>query len=173
MNHLKKGFTLIELMISIMILSIMMIFLYKSYSSLNSSNTILKKELENITDIQKIKKTMILDISLALHNSIKIQNREKNEDVLFFQTSNSLHKRYNPFIVYIVRDKKLYRIESLKNIDDYTFPVDSDFDADMLGEVDTFRIYKSLNKTKKIYLVDMRLKKMQNILLKLRVLNEY
>ena len=173
MIRFKKAFTLIELMVSIMILSIMMIFLYKSYASLNISNSILQTELKSTLYIQKIKKTILLDISLALANSVRIENREKNEDTVFFQTSNSLHKRFNPYIVYIVKNKKLYRVESLKNINTYEFPVNSEFDADILGEVNSFRVYKSKQKNKEIYLFDIKFEKFDSILLKVKVLNEY
>ena len=45
---MRKAFTLIELMISVSILSIMMIFLYKSYASVNMSNKFYEKEVELI-----------------------------------------------------------------------------------------------------------------------------
>ncbi len=49
----RSAFTLIELLISISILTIMMLFLYKSYASLNISNEIIKDEGMNIQSIQK------------------------------------------------------------------------------------------------------------------------
>ncbi|HIC13491.1 MAG TPA: prepilin-type N-terminal cleavage/methylation domain-containing protein, partial [Sulfurimonas sp.] len=41
----KSAFTLIELLISIAILSILMLFLYKSYANLNRSNILLHEEV--------------------------------------------------------------------------------------------------------------------------------
>jgi len=168
----RKGFTLIELLIAISILSIMMLFLYKSYAALNDSNRVLKRELSSITNIQNIKKIIYLDFSLALFNTTKIDNRDKKEDFVFLQSSHSIHKRYNPYVTYIVKEKKLYRLESLKKISTYELPAESEFVIDYLGEVNSFRLYKSLDKTKEFYLVHIDFKRMENLLMKIKVLNE-
>jgi len=168
----RRGFTLIELMVSISILSIMMIFLYQSYSSLNSSNKNLKNEITGITSTQKLKKVIYLDFSLALHKSVKILNQDTKEDVVFFQSSNSMHKRYEPYIAYILKENKLYRLESLKEFKEYPLSMDSEFDVDYLGEVNSFRVYKSSNDKKELYLVHIEFKNFEDILLKVKVLNE-
>lgn len=173
----KGGFTLIELMVSITILSIMMIFLYKSYSSLNRTNSIYKKEVSTIQDEQMRKKVVYLDISLALHNSVEIINQDKKIDILFFQSSHSLHRRYNPYIAYIINNGKLYRLESLIKFKEYPLSSDMEFDVDYLGEVNSFRIYKSKevidSKIPEIYLVDIDFKDRDDILYKIKLLNEY
>jgi len=167
----KRGFTLIEMMISITILSIMMLFLYKTYSTFNISNDNLKKELDTTLKIQKIKKTIYLDFTLAQNSSIRIQNREKNEDFIFFQTTNSIHRRYNPYIAYKVKNNKLYRLESLNRLTTYEFPADSEFDADFLGEVKSFRVYKSSKKDESTYVIHIVFKKFNEVLFKVKVLN--
>jgi len=175
MINFRKGFTLIELMIAISILSIMMVFLYKSYASLNRSNNIYKVETTKIQKEQKRKKVIFLDFSLALSKTTQILKQENNEDVVFLQTSHSLHKNYNPFVAYIMKNEKLYRLESLKNFKEYPLSNESDFIVDYLGEVNSFRTYKSSKKVDKIipeiYLVDIDFKKENDILLKIKVLN--
>ncbi len=170
---MRKAFTLIELMISIVILSTMMVFLYKTYASLNRSNEVIKTELHNIKDIQQLKKVLYLDFSLALPKTMIIQNRETVEDAVFFQSSNSIHKRYNPYITYIVKENKLYRLESLTKFESYELPVNAEFDVDYLGEVDKFRVYKSSATDTEIYLLNIGFKEFGDVLLKVRVLNEY
>lgn len=172
MKMRRAAFTLIEMMISITILSIMMLFLYKSYASLNFSNNILKDEVAIITKFQNLKTVIYLDFSLALHNTIKIQSREKNEDFVFMQSSNSIHKRYNPYITYKLKENKLYRLESFKEPSSYELDSDIEFDADCLGEVKNFRVYKSSEKNKEAYLIDIDFKQADRILLKANVLNE-
>lgn len=172
MKFKKAAFTLIELIISISILSIMMIFLYKSYSSLNVSNSNLKDETRRVEKFQKIKKVIYLDFLTALPNSTLTTNREKNEDAVFLQTTNSRHGRFNPYVAYMVKDAKLYRLESLKKITDYLLPSDSEFDIDYVGEVNGFRVYKSSDAKKEIYLVHVDFKTMDDVLLKIKVLNE-
>ncbi len=172
MRVARSGFTLIELMVSISILSIMMIFLYQSYSSINSSNKNLKNEIRVITDVQKLKKVIYLDFSLALHKSVKILNQDAKEDVLFFQSSNSVHKRYEPYIAYIVKKGRLYRLESLQEFKEYPLAMNSEFDVDYLGDVNSFRVYKSINDKKELYLVHIKFKNIEDILLKVKVLNK-
>jgi len=71
-----------------------------------------------------------------------------------------------------VKDKKLYRLESLKKIATYEMPSDTKFDIDYLGEVTSFRVYKSTN-NELAYLISLNFKKMKDILLKVKPLNEY
>jgi len=177
MRNSRGGFTLIELMVSISILAIMMVFLYKSYASLNRTNKIYKKEVTLIKDEEMKKKVIYLDFSLALHKSIKIINQDKREDIVFFQSSNSLHKRYNPYIAYIMKDKKLYRLESLTKFKEYPLSNDMEFTIDYFGKVNSFRIYKSTKiidkKPVETYLVHINFKNKDDILLKIKVLNQY
>ncbi len=176
MIRARKAFTLIELMVSISILSLMMVFLYQSYASLNKSNSIYKEELNYIKSEKKKKRIIYLDLSLALFNSIKILNQDTQEDVLFLQTSNSIHKRYNPYIAYVIKENKLYRLESLRPFKYYPLSSDSEFDTDYLGEVESFRVYKTTKKVEKnipeLYLVHIDFKFENDLLMKIKVLNE-
>jgi len=179
----RGGFTLIELMVSISILSIMMIFLYQSYASLNSSNAFYKKEVSTILHKDKLKEIVFLDFSLALYNESKtltILPQEKEEDIVFFQSANSIHKNYNPYIAYIKKDTKLYRLESLEKFQEYPLSIENKFSVDYFGEVDGFRVYKSekketntTNQTKNSYLIHIDFTDKDDILLKVKVLNEY
>ncbi|MEN8303565.1 MAG: prepilin-type N-terminal cleavage/methylation domain-containing protein [Campylobacterota bacterium] len=167
---MKNSFTIIEMIISTTILSIMMLFLYESYSSLNSSNIFYKKEVSSIKADQLKKRVLFLDLTLAFAKSIKIFNQASNQDVVFFQSSNSIYKNYNPYIAYIMKDSRLYRLESLKEFTVYPLDVDMDmnFSVECLGEVDSFRVYKSKN----TYLLHIDFKKDDDILLKIKVLNQ-
>ncbi|SFV70774.1 hypothetical protein MNB_SM-5-1479 [hydrothermal vent metagenome] len=171
----RSAFTLIEMLIAVSIFSIMMLYLYKTYSTLNISNANLEKEVSKIQKIQKIKKVIFLDFTLGIFNPrgmVLINNREKNEDFVVLQSSHSLHRRVNPYVTYIVKDKILYRLESLKKFRSYELSSDAKFDVDVIGEVKSFRIYKTTKKTQS-YLVAIKFKSMDDILLKVNPLNEY
>ena len=159
-------------MISITILSIIMLFLYKSYATLNISNQNLKFESQSVEIIQKIKKVIYLDYSLALANSTVIINRGKNEDFVYMQSSHSIHRRFNPYIAYMIKEDRLYRLESLKPFTEYQLSSDSEFDIDFVADVKSFRVYKSTDTQKSTYLVHINLKSSAEILLKINNLNE-
>ena len=170
---MRKAFTLVEMMVAVSIFSIMVLFLYKSYASLNASNVILGDELNNIEKKQEFQKVIFLDFSLALHNTVKIEVRDTDEDFVALQSSHSLHRRFLPYIAYIVKNGILYRLESLKRFQEYQIGYDHEFDVDLLGEVKNFRVYKSKNKEGESYLIDIDFKEKEDITLKVNVLNQY
>ena len=175
MKKSRAAFTLIEMLIAISIFALISLYLYRTYASLNIANDNLKVEVAKIQKIQKIKKLVYLDFTLALHNKkniINIVHRDKGEDFVFFQSSHSVHRRFNSYISYIVKNKKLFRLESLQPINSYDIGRESIFDVDYLGEVKSFRVYKSTSKTVS-YLVAVDLKSMENVLLKITPLNSY
>jgi len=167
---MRKAYTLVELVISITILSIIIIFLYKSYASLNESNRFYKKELSHIKSQQLKKKVIFLDFSLAMDKSIKIINQDKKEDIVFLQSSNSMHNRYNPYIAYIFKEQKLYRLESLKEFKKYPLSVDTEFSVDYFGEAKSFRVYQSDDNSTASYLVHIDFKEDEDVLLKINSL---
>ncbi len=171
---MRKAFTLIELMISIVILTILMMFLYKSYAALNKSNKLLSEEVQKISKVELLKEVIYKDFSVAYSSetdtsAITILNQSKREDVVFFQTHNSIHQRINPYIAYIVKEKRLYRLESLKPFKEYPLVSDSEFIADELGKVKSFRVYKSKDLKKSIYLFHALFENSQEILLKVSI----
>jgi prepilin-type N-terminal cleavage/methylation domain-containing protein len=175
---MRKGFTLIEMMIAVTILAIIMMFLYKSYASLNVSNKKYNDIYNDIKKVIKVKKVVYLDFSLSLDKNINILNQEKNEDAVFLQTSNSIHNRINPYVAYVVKDKKLYRLESLNRFKTYPLDVEIKADVDELGEVERFRVYKATKKdanvTTNLYLVDIKFKDdKEDILYKIKALNQF
>lgn len=171
----RAGFTLIEMMVSITILSVMLIFLYESYANLNRSNSVYEKEVISLESAQAKKKVIYKDFSLILADqNATIKNENPKEDVVSFQTSHSIHKRYDPYVMYLIKDKKLYRLESRKALS-YPIETDSEFDVDIFGEVKTFRVYEA--KVEKSlaskFLVNIEFENEEEILLKIHGLNEY
>ena len=174
---MRKAFTLIEMLISVVILSIMMLFLYQSYSSLNRSNIFYKEKADDISTEQIKKRVMYLDFALALHGSVQILNQSKTEDVIFMQSSNSIHKRHNPYITYFINDNKLYRLESLNKIPEYPLSSTDEYEADYIGEVQGMRVYQTAQKEEdtvsQIYLLHVDFVQENDILMKIKVLNDY
>ncbi len=174
---MRKGFTLIELLVSISILSIMMIFLYKSYASLNTTNNFYETKVNVMQSTQLKKRVIYLDFALKLDENVSIRKQNPQEDVVFFQSANSVHKRFNPYIAYLVKNEKLYRLESLKKFKEYPLSQEDVFSVDDLGEVKSFRVYSSSKKIdgiqSELFLVHIDFKEQEDILLKIKALNEY
>jgi len=168
---MRRGFTLVELMVSIAILSIVMIFLYKSYASLNHLNTRYSKDVKEIRKKQLKKKILFLDFSLAIPKTVSILNQSKDKDVVFFQSSHSIHRKYNPYIAYVVEDSKLYRLESLKRFKTYPLSSGSEFSIEYFGKIDGFRVYNSQDKKDKVFLINVNFKDEEDILLKVNILD--
>jgi len=170
----RSAFTLIELLISISILSILMLALYKAYDTLNISNNIYKEKTKKIQTLSLKKRTIHLDFALSLKDdanaTLKYLDQDIKEDIVTFQSSNSIHRRYNPYLTYFVKNDKLYRIESLQKIEKYPFEDFITANIDELGKVDKFKIFKS--KKDESFLIDVRFKDEDNILMKVKSLNE-
>lgn len=168
----RKAFTLVELMISIIILSLMIVALYKSYASLNISNEIYKNKSNSIKNTELKKKVIYLDLLLVIPKSLIYLDKDTKEDIISFQTTNSIHKRFNPYVTYVVKDSMLYRIESLKKVKTYPFNADFSGDIDELGKVNEFKIYRSKSKKVESYLVNILFKDSSKILLKVNALSQ-
>lgn len=162
----RPAFTLIEMMIAISLFSVVMIFLYQSMATIDRSNLFYGDKLQEMTREQTLMKTLYLDLSLSQPKSGIIDNINKNTDMLFLQTSHVIHTHVMPFIVYFVKKKHLYRVESAQKL---SYPFESNINAviDDFGEIKTFRIYK--NSTH--FLLDLNLDGKNDNLLKIRHLN--
>ena len=119
----RSGFTLIELVISIMIIALIVTYLYQSLNVLKSANEQLEEKDTQRAYDTGIKKLLLLDIMQG--NDINIsQTDHKNFDLLRLTSGNSLHNIKLPTVTYLVtkKDGKLIRIEGL----DYTLPLNRD-----------------------------------------------
>jgi prepilin-type N-terminal cleavage/methylation domain-containing protein len=169
---MKKAFTLIELMVSIVILSILMLFLYQSYAGLNKSNEVIGTKVNEFEHLVLVKKTVYLDFYTSKYTKMKILKQDQDEDVVYIQTKNSLHQMFAPYVAYVVKNEILYRLESLNEFRKYPFEAQSNFLVDRLGKVRIFRIYKSKNDEKSMVMIHIVFQNKDEVLLKVPVLNQ-
>ena len=142
---MKKSFTLIEVMISIVIFSILVLFMSKVVTSLNISLNTINDKYKKENKKSLLVKTLYNDI-LAKRN-IKIKN-SKNYSIVYIQTSNSLYNIPMPYVIWYVskKDNALMRLESSKKI---TLPIniENDFYLDKFtSNVEIFQIYQKKDK---------------------------
>jgi len=141
---MKKAFTLIEMLISVSLLSVITIFLYQTYASLQQSNRFYAQELEEASHEQKLRKTIYLDISLSLPGSVQIHSIDEDSDVIFMQSSHSVHRRIMPYIGYLKKEGHLFRIESSHELF-YPLTGEEEMLIDDLGEIQTLRLFQKEN----------------------------
>lgn len=141
---MKKAFTLIEMLISVSLLSVITLFLYQTYASLQLSNRFYGEELKEASREQKLRKTLYLDLALSMPESVKLINIDKTSDVIIMQSSHSVHHRILPYIAYMIKDKHLLRIESSEELF-YPLSGEEEMVIDDLTELKIFRIFQKEN----------------------------
>ncbi len=108
---MKKAFTLVEIVISIFLFSLIMIFLYKSISNLRLNNKNLKN---NHTKSKTFNKVLYqLKNDLILSTKIKIYNSKNRIELI---TSNTFYQNSRPKVIWTIlkQSKILVRIENKK-----------------------------------------------------------
>ncbi len=168
----RNAFTLIELLISITILSIIMLFLYKSYADLNKTNKVYEKEVAKLEHISRIKQVLYLDLLLANKETLKVLHQDGKFDFVSFASEHSLHRLIKPYVAYIVKEKILYRLESNKVIGSTEISREQPFIIDKIGSVKKFKLYISAGENKEqIGVLEADFKDTAPIALKIKALN--
>ena len=140
---MKKSFTLIELLLSIVILSIMFLGVSNVIKELNKSKNIMDRLYDKNINSNLVYKVLYND--LLNSSNIKINN-SKNYSNIILQTTNSLYKIPKPYVMWYVSKNKnsLMRLESptdinLSNLNHYYLDK-------FLENVKIFKIYLNNNK---------------------------
>jgi len=109
---MKRAFTLVEILISVGLLSILIMFMYKTLETMKKSNTLYERHYSKLMINTKIHKTMFLDFV----QSDKVDIKSGDFDRIVMRSKNSHFHIAHPYISYLVKENVLYRIESDKNI---------------------------------------------------------
>ncbi len=137
----RKAFTLLEVLISIALLSLVLLALYKSVSMLSASNLQLFEHLEEANQEKKAVETLFLDIASSDGN-ISIENNEFSR-LCIESTRNSLYALSLAKVCWLVskKDKSLMRSEG----NYYELPLESEervaVDSVMVG-MEVFDVYR-------------------------------
>ncbi|MEO1924324.1 MAG: prepilin-type N-terminal cleavage/methylation domain-containing protein [Nautiliaceae bacterium] len=139
---MKKGWTLIEILISISILSILFLAMSNIIGNLKISKNFLKNNLKKSKKEELLIKTFYSDIMNA--KKIKILNTSKNYIRLILKTSNSLYDLINPNVIWYVskNGNTLIRAESYLKIKNNNFYYADKF----MQNVKKFKILKKNRK---------------------------
>ncbi len=110
----KKGFTLIEMIIAVIIFSLVVILLYNIIGLLKKTKDKDIASYQKYHKMQELKRLFYQDLMYA--TDIKIDNAKKR---VLFKTTNSLYGYSNPYVEYILAKNRLFRVESYKKLSLY------------------------------------------------------
>jgi len=156
MNNKKSAFTLIEVLISITLLSLVLMALYKSADILRNSNMHLFRYLEKSTHALKGSKTLYMDLMHSDHN-ITINTEDKFHRLTITSTTHSIYGLSLAKVVWLVykEDNTLLRVEGGA----YHMPLKSEerVEIDVIGKhIELFKIYKSKKKNKVLAMIQIK-----------------
>lgn len=148
----KRGFTLLEVLISIMLLSLVLMALYRSSEILRKSNKNLFEHLEKSSNILKGSKTIYMDL-VQSDGNITIDTNKEFHHFSIERTNHSLYGLYQSKVTWLVSKKlnTLLRIEGNR----YKLPlkIEDNVAIDVIAKnIEIFRIYRS-KKNRKILVI--------------------
>jgi len=118
-KNIIRGFTLVEVLVSIAILGVLFTFLSNTIGTTKKLNEPYLKNANNIYNESKVFKLMVRDFSQTVGAPAIIYG--KKYDIVRFQTKNSIYNIIEPYVTYLVSKKNLslIRTESLEKYDIY------------------------------------------------------
>ncbi|HIO96112.1 MAG TPA: prepilin-type N-terminal cleavage/methylation domain-containing protein [Campylobacterales bacterium] len=148
MRKYRAGFTLLEVLISIMLLSLVLMALYKSSEILRASNRQLFTHLERASDSIKGSRTLYMDL-LQSDNNITIDSKKEFHHITIERTQHSLYGLPYAKVVWLVykEDNQLLRVEG----NGYQLPLKSEQQVEIdeiVANLKLFKLYKSKKKDK-------------------------
>ena len=141
----RKAFTLLEVLISIALLSLVLLALYKGVDMLRTSNRHLFEYLEKSKKVTKSVKVLYLDI-LSSDGNISIKKDEFTR-LCIEQTKNSLYELPVAKVCWVVlkKQKRLVRVEG----NGYSLPLGSEERVEIdpvMKEIELFDVYHQKDK---------------------------
>ena len=148
-NKKRSGFTLIEVLISITLLSLVLMALYKSADILRNSNLHLFQYLERSSSAMKGSQTLYKDIMHSDHNITIVTEESKYHRLILNKTTHSLYGLGSAKVTWLIakEEKSMLRIEGGA----YAIPLrgEEHVEIDVIAKnVERFNIYKSKKKDK-------------------------
>ncbi len=148
MHKKKSGFTLVEVLISITLLSMVLMALYKSADLMRASNLHLFNSLKKSSTLLKGSTVLYMDLVHADTN-ITITTEEDFHRLSIPKTTHSLYGLSQAKVVWLVykKDNTLLRIEG----GDYSIPLKNEerVEIDIVAKnLELFKIYKSKKEDK-------------------------
>jgi len=151
-----EGFTLVEVLISITLLSLVLLALYQSSDIMRDSNNKLFKHLNTSSKTLQGSKTLYMDLVHADHN-ISINTENKFHRLTISRTSHSLYGLGQAKVTWLVykTDNTLLRVEG----GDYNMPLKNEEHVaiDVIAKnLELFKVYKNKKKDKILAMIQIK-----------------
>lgn len=165
---MKKAFTLLEVMISISIFMILLIFLYKTLDQTKYSNKQFINQTKKVEYKNDLNNIFVEDI-LESTSKIEIKLDNDKNSLLTFESSNNYHNSFFNHITYLISsNKKLIRIESKEKFNlgetEVGFYNNSFIDI-LLEDIEYFEVKENIINTNKNYVFIIKQKDKNRIIL--------
>jgi prepilin-type N-terminal cleavage/methylation domain-containing protein len=140
---MKKAFTLLELLISITLFSIIVVFLYKTLDQTKHSNNLFSDKEQALKESNHLYNIFLEDITES--SNITITSDKNKNSIIKIVTNNTYHNAFFNNITYLINSsKKLVRIESYETFDELQ-PMTLDFETNsyidiLLEDIEYFDI---------------------------------
>lgn len=172
MINKKKGFTLIEVLISITLLSLVLMALYRSSDILRRSNKHLYEHLEKSTQSLNGNRILYMDLIQSDEN-ITINNDKEFHRIMIKNTSHSLYGQSMAQVSWLVskKDNTLLRIEGSR----YILPLKEDMHVEIdpiVEHVELFKIYRNKKRDKLLILLQHNGRPVQSFMIQNRVIGK-
>lgn len=143
---MKKSFTLLELLISITLFSIIVVFLYKTIDQTKYSNNLFSDKEQALKESNHLHNIFLEDI--AESSNITISSDKNKNSIVKIVTNNTYHNAFVNNITYLINSsKKLVRVESYQAFNELQ-PMTLDFEANsyidiLLEDIEFFELKNS------------------------------
>jgi type II secretory pathway pseudopilin PulG len=163
---MKKSFTLLEVVISITIFMILLIFLYKVLDQTKLSNKQFKQKSENLISTNNLYNIILEDISES-YSKITLLKNDKNT-IIKFESNNTYHNSFFNHITYLISSSnKLVRIESKDIFNQSNTGIefyDDAFIDILLDDIEYFEVIKTSDIKNKYYAFAIKQKDKNKVL---------
>lgn len=143
---MKKSFTLLELLISITLFFIIVVFLYKTIDQTKHSNNLFSEKEQALKEANHLHNIFLEDI--AESSNITITSDKNKNSIIKIVTNNTYHNAFFKNITYLINSsKKLVRIESYEVFNELQ-PMTLDFEVNsyidiLLEDLEFFELKNS------------------------------
>lgn len=153
----KRAFTLMELMVSVALIGVIVVYLYSIVGSLKVSTDSLARHEEKSRFASKLEELIFRDIlEIRSDDIILKEGFSKDASTLSFQTNNTLYDFSHPYVSYFLsREGTLLRAESLYelNISDQASKNSAKV-LEVASNVERFRVYSDENIRKFLFYIE-------------------